>query len=248
MNVPGVAEWNLASFRSFFTESVLIQLGVIGGLIAIAFVATSLTRRRIHPLAEDPEASPLLRKGWTAMERMVAPLFLLLLCLLTVVFFYKFYQPKQDLIRPFTSVAGAWAILRLISGFIKSRAWLRLVAGLAFGVATLHIFGALEKTIGILDAFSFNLGETRISALDFFNGVAILLGLLWLSTLLAGAGESRIRQLPNLPPSLQVLLGKILRAALIFLSFLVALSTVGLDLSSRHLPHMAGVSPSPYGR
>ena len=53
MNVPGVAEWNAASFRSFFTESVLIQLGVVGGLIVIAFVATSLTRRRIHPLAVD---------------------------------------------------------------------------------------------------------------------------------------------------------------------------------------------------
>ena len=227
------ANWDWGEIQSFLEDfSVRLQLAVIGGLLCVSYLATRLTRWRIHPLAENPDSPPLLRKGWAAMERMVTPLYLLLLCLLTIVFFYKFHQPKQDLIRPFTSVAGAWAILRLVSGFIRSRAWLRLVAALAFGLATLHIFGLLGSTVQILDAFGFNLGETRISALDFFNGLAILLGLLWLSSLLAGAGESRIRQLPNLPPSLQVLLGKILRATLIFLSFLVALSTVGLDLSS----------------
>ena len=49
---------------------------------------------------------------------------------------------------------------------------------------------------------------------------------------MGSAGETRIRQLPNLPPSLQVLLVKVVRVLLIFLSFVVAMSTVGLDLSS----------------
>ena len=44
--------------------------------------------------------------------------------------------------------------------------------------------------------------------------------------------EKRIRQLPNFPPSLQVLLAKVVRVLLIFVSFLIAMSTIGLDLSS----------------
>ena len=42
----------------------------------------------------------------------------------------------------------------------------------------------------------------------------------------------KIKQLPNLPPSLQVLLSKLIRTSLIVISFAVALSTIGLDLSS----------------
>ena len=174
------------------------------------------------------------------MERMVAPLFLLSLCLLTVVVFYEYHEPENDLIRPFTSVAGAWGIFRLVSGFIKSRAWLRLIAVIAFGAAALHSFGLLGETLELLKKIGFHVGSTRISALDLFNGIAILLGLLWATSLAAAAGESRIRELPNLPPSLQVLLGKILRLALMFLSFASALTTVGLELSSFALLGGAG--------
>ncbi len=227
------ANWDWGSIQSFLGDySIRLQLAVIAGLLCVSYLATRLTKWRIHPLAENPDSPPLLRKGWKALERMVAPLFLLSLCLLTVIVFYEYHDPERDLIRPFTSVAGAWGIFRLVSGFIKSRAWLRLVAVIAFGAAALHSFGLLSQTAVLLQKLGFNVGATRISALDLLNGIAILLALLWVTSLLAAAGETRIRRLPNLPPSLQVLLGKILRVALVFLSFAVALSTVGLDLSS----------------
>ncbi len=218
---------------AFFTDpSVTLQLGVMGGLLALAYAATRFTKKNIRPLAENPDSPALLRKAWTTLEGMVAPLYLLALSLLTVVVFHRHHVPTHDLIRPFTSVAAAWGVFRLVSAFIKSRAWLRLVAVTAFGVAALHSFGLLGVTTELLRNFGFNLGSTRISALDLLNGTAVLLALLWGASLLSSAGESRIRSLPHLPPSLQVLLGKILRAALVFLSFAIALSTVGLDLSS----------------
>ncbi|SVD70500.1 uncharacterized protein METZ01_LOCUS423354, partial [marine metagenome] len=93
------ANWDWGEIQSFLEDfSVRLQLAVIGGLLCVSYLATRLTRWRIHPLAENPDSPPLLCKGWAAMERMVAPLYLLLLCLLTIVFFYKFHQPKQDLI------------------------------------------------------------------------------------------------------------------------------------------------------
>ena len=224
-------DWETA--QSFLDDpSVRLQLLLMAGLICVTFIATRLTKWRIHPLAENPDSPPLWRKIWAALERMVAPLFLLSLCLLTVIVFYEYHTPTHDLIRPFTSVAGAWGIFRLVSGFIKSRAWLRLVAVVAFGVAALHSFGLLGATVDLLRKLGFSIGSTEISALDLLNGIGILLGLLWGTSMLATAGETRIRQLPHLPPSLQVLLGKIMRIGLVFFSFAVALSTVGLDLSS----------------
>jgi small-conductance mechanosensitive channel len=163
---------------------------------------------------------------------MVAPLYLLVSCLLAVALVERFSISSQELIRPFTSAAGAWATYRMISGFIKSRAWLRLIAVLAFSLAALHSFGLLETTIDLLNLLAFNVGDRRISILDILNGGLILLILLWISSLLGSSGEKKIKKLPHLPPSLQVLLAKILRVILVFVSFAIALSTIGLDLSS----------------
>ena len=181
---------NWESITAFLQDySVRLQLSVVAGLLCLSYLAARITKWRIHPLAEKEDSPEILRRGWSALERMVAPLFLLSLCLLTVVVFYEYHEPENDLIRPFTSVAGAWGIFRLVSGFIKSRAWLRLIAVIAFGAAALHSFGLLGETLELLKKIGFHVGSTRISALDLFNGIAILLGLLWATSLAAAAGE-----------------------------------------------------------
>ena len=58
---------------------------------------------------------------------------------------------SDALIRPFASAATAWAIYRLVSGFTQSRAWLRLIAVIAFSLAALHSFGLLKATLEVLN-------------------------------------------------------------------------------------------------
>ena len=183
-------------------------------------------------LSENNENNEFKKLIWNNATRMVAPIYLLTSCFIAVAVVAKFSISADELIRPFTSAAGAWAIYRMISGFIKSRAWLRLVAVVAFVLAALHSFGLLKATIDLLNLLAFNVGDRRISVLDIINGGIILLFLLWISSLIGSSGEKKIRKLPHLPPSLQVLFAKILRVILVFVSFAIALSTIGLDLSS----------------
>jgi len=221
-------------------ESVHLQLAVIGGLLALSWMATKITKGRFRALAEKPDSPELFKKAWLLAESLIGPVYLLTLCLLTVVGFPKFQNyvldststSGYDLIKPITSVVSAWAVLRFVSVFIKGRAWLRFIAVIVFTVAVLHVFDLLQVTGQALENFGFNVGENRISFLDLINGGGILLGLLWATSVLSRIVETRVKTLPNVPPSLQVLLAKLARMALIFFSVLVALSTVGLDLSS----------------
>ena len=119
------------------------------------------------------------------------PIYLLTSCFIAVAVVAKFSISADELIRPFTSAAGAWAIYRMISGFIKSRAWLRLVAVVAFVLAALHSFGLLKATIDLLNLLAFNVGDRRISVLDIMNGGIILLFLLWISSLVGSSGEKK---------------------------------------------------------
>ena len=228
-----LSEINWGNWEGFWEDpSFQLQAGILTCLIVLAFILTKLTKPLFLSLAANSEKSEFKKLIWTNSIRMIAPFYLLTSCLIVLALVERFSISSQELIRPFTSVAGAWATYRMISGFIKSRAWLRLIAVLAFSLAALNSFGLLQTTLDLLRLLAFNVGDRRISVLDILNGGIILLILLWISSLLGSSGERKIKKLPHIPPSLQVLLTKILRVLLVFVSFAVALSTIGLDLSS----------------
>ena len=224
---------NWENIKDFWLEpSIHIQGGILLGMLLLVVLLTRLTKPLIKSFSDHSVEESWSGKAWKHLERMLAPFYLILLCVVSLVIAGPLELGSEGLIRPFASAATAWAIYRLVSGFTQSRAWLRLIAVIAFGLAALHSFGLLQATVEVLELLSFKVGDRTISLLGLLNGVAILLFLLWISSMLGSSGEKKIRSLPHLPPSLQVLLVKILRVLLIFLSFVVALSTIGLDLSS----------------
>ena len=99
-----------------------------------------------------------------------------------------------------------------------------------FALVTLQSFGILQQQLTFLNLSHSGLAKKNLTAQfdQWANGSTPLL---WATTFMGSAGEKKIKQLPNLPPSLQVLLSKLMRTSLIVISA-IALSTIGLDLSS----------------
>ena len=220
------------AYQFWTTPSARIQAVAIGLSIFLAWTFNKQTKPKILKFSLDPTRSAWLQRSIHIFSQLLLPFFVLLFSLSCRGLLNRFELASTDLINPFVNATSAWLIYRLVSGLTHNRFWLRLAAVLAFGMAALQSFGLLEPTFGFLESASFAVGKSKLSVLDLVNGIFILLFLLWISSLLGSAGESRIRQLPDLPPSLQVLLAKVVRVLLIFLSFLVAMSTIGLDLSS----------------
>ena len=220
------------AFQFWTTPSARIQAAVIGLSIFIAWISSQRAKPKILKLLQDQTRPAWIERTIRILAQLLLPLFLLLCSLLARGVLDRFGFASVDLLNPFVHATTAWLIYRLVAGLTHNRFWLRLAAVLAFGMAALQSFGLLEPTFDFLSSASFSIGKSTLSVLDLVNGIFILLFLLWMSSLLGSAGEARIRELPNLPPSLQVLLAKVIRVFLIFISFLVAMSTIGLDLSS----------------
>ena len=214
------------------TPSAQIQALAIALSILLAWIFSKRSKPKIIKLTKDPTRPAWIERSILILAQLLLPLFLLLFALLSRGLLDRFELAPSDLLNPFVNATTAWLIYRLVAGLTHNRFWLRLAAVLAFGMAALQSFGLLEPTFDFLGSASIAVGKSTLSVLDLVNGIFILLFLLWMSSLLGSAGETRIRQLPNLPPSLQVLLAKVVRVLLIFLSFVVAMSTIGLDLSS----------------
>ena len=130
------------------------------------------------------------------------------------------------------SLAGAWVLIRLLSGFIGNDLLARSVAWIAWSLAALVAVGLFDATVVLLDSVGMTFGKVRISLLSLAKGVIALGVLLWITSALSRALERRIGRAESLTPSVQVLIAKIVRIFLVVLAFLIAIGSLGIDLTA----------------
>ncbi len=130
------------------------------------------------------------------------------------------------------SLLTAWIVIRFAVTLIGEPGWSRLVAVTAWTVAALNIVNLLGPTIELLDGLAINLGDLRISVLGVGKGLLVLGFLLWLANLGSHILERRIKTLPNLTPSVQVLFSKLLKITFFTVAIVAALHSVGIDLTA----------------
>ena len=217
--------WTNETFRNQWFGLLLISILAF----AISIFFHNIILKKLDAKGVKPDKTTLWRP---ATVNLISPLVFLSLIILNIAIFRAFEFETKSFLEPGLYASLAWLAFRISRIFTSNRVWLRLIAFILFALVTLQSFGILTATIDLLELIAFRFGEKRISLLNLINGLMVLLPLLWVTTFMGSAGEKKIKQLPNLPPSLQVLLSKLIRTSLIVISFAVALSTIGLDLSS----------------
>ncbi|MYA87812.1 MAG: mechanosensitive ion channel [Boseongicola sp. SB0662_bin_57] len=130
------------------------------------------------------------------------------------------------------SLAGAWVAIRLASGFISNDLVARSVAWTAWILAALVALGLFDATVTLLDGIGMTFGEVRISLLAIAKGTLALVVLLWTMLVLSNLLERQIRRSDNLTPTVQVLISKIVKIVLVTFAFLVAVGSLGIDLTA----------------
>jgi small-conductance mechanosensitive channel len=130
------------------------------------------------------------------------------------------------------NLATAWVVIAILASVIHNHLFNRLVSIAAWSIAALSIVGLLEPVQDALDAAGISIGGLRITALVALKATVLLLLALWAATSASNFLDRRLRSYPDLTPSIQVLLGKLARIALLTFAVLVVLSTVGIDFSA----------------
>ena len=138
----------------------------------------------------------------------------------------------HDVARVALNLLVAWLCIRAVADLMPSPALGRLIAGSAWALAALNILNLLQPLSEVLDGLAVTFGTVRVSALTVIKAVLSLTFLFWLATSASRLFEQRIAVVADLTPRAQVLLGKLLKIALFTLAFVVALTSVGIDLST----------------
>ena len=237
MDLNDIIELLQAAARSVGAEVTspwfYLQLGLIMAGAGIAFATGAAIRSRIDVTS--------VGMGWPAPLRLFmrvlvgsAPtaVFAVLMTLARVAMMHSTWPSRSYLLSIAANLAFAWQIIRLVTSVIRNTFIVRLVSLSAWLVAALSILGQLDPAIDALDSVSIVLGGLRLTPLLLIKLGVLLVVALWLSNIASNFVESRITRSGDLTPSIQVLLVKMIRLALMIFAIAVVMSAVGINLSA----------------
>lgn len=213
---------------TLFSYASLAQLGII---LCLWLVSSGIT----YWLA--PFVTKIFgeRPAYSGIEPYLKALYLPLFWLLMMLVAWNVAAGQGGpvlLLRIASSLIMIWMVLRLASNLIKSPEVARFVRLVVWTVAVLNIFGWLGPVIGFLDRAEFAVGGNSVSVLGIITGIFTLCVLVWSGLFFARLMEGWLRHSPNVSPSARVLLSKLARIVLVAVAFLVALTSVGIDLTA----------------
>jgi len=227
----------LAEFGNLAYQWILDNVFVVGNAVQLVVVAMALgiallLAKRIKPWLERQRSRSNLARFINVSLPLVLPLIWLLLQWLSISAANTMEWPF-GLLRTTASLLTAWVAIRLVSHLATNPIWSKAFIWIAWSFAALSILGWLGPTVEILDSVAINFGgDLRISLLDVVQSTLALAVLLSIAIYLTRVLETRIRSSQTLSPSVQVLFSKSLKIVLIGLAVLLAIRSVGIDLTA----------------
>ncbi|MBI3434196.1 MAG: mechanosensitive ion channel [Proteobacteria bacterium] len=210
-----------------------LQFGLIALAAVLGLTAAWIIRRRLDVVA--------LTMGWPALARQVAHavnrhlaaiVFVVIAAAIRAVMLQLFWPSQSYVVGVAVSLGSAWVAIAVLAGLIRNQFFYAVVVATAWTLAALSILGLLDPFAKLLDAVAVTLGGLRISLLLVLKTALFLLVTLWFATAAGDFLDRRVRAVSDLTPSMKVLIGKLLRIALVTLAIVIVLSSVGIDLSA----------------
>ena len=216
--------------RDLSRPGVEVEFAVLLGCLAVAFGVCWLLGRR--------HASDSIWFGRAIVDGLLFPLLALMLAYTArnVVDDYQAVPLLRIAVPVLVSLAGIRFLARVFTVVFPAsgvaRLAERLFSWLAWLGAVLWIVGAMPAVLEEMDSITLMFGKTRVSVLDIVGGVLSSGVVLVLSLWVSSALEKRILREAVDDLSLRKIAANAIRALLLLVGLLFALSAVGVDLTA----------------
>jgi len=145
---------------------------------------------------------------------------------------FEFLEFRPWVLDTLSQLTVAGIAIRLLAMTMSNKGLARSTATVVWVFVGLHILGLLTPFTNFLQNLSFSLGDTKFTALGALKGLILAVVFLQAAVMLSKFAVARIGNMRDVSPSVQVLLGKTIKVALFTIAILMAMSSVGIDLTS----------------
>jgi small-conductance mechanosensitive channel len=216
--------------RTVLVPAFIAQAVCVLVLLAAAWWTAPMLHRALDERANRLTAGPVHSVA-IALAR-VATWIALLLLLWFARLAFNAGGNHAALLRLAESLVLVWVLIRVTTMLVRDERVSRAVAVVAWIIAALNIAGLITPVLGLLDAMAMPVGNFRVSVLLVLKGAITLAIFIWLANTASRLAEQRLRFFTPLTPAVQVLASKLVRMTLLTLAVVLALGSIGIDLTA----------------
>ena len=225
--------WVTQIVRLADRPSTLFQIGLVVLAFVVAFVAGRLLEPRLEArVRQIRDRRDLLRFLAILLRRLTWLLFPLVLWIEFAVLRAVTWPSRSYLIGVAATLATAWILVVIAGRTIRNKVLARVTTAFGLVLTTIVILGLFDETTDFLDTIGIAIGDLRLTLLSLVKAAVLLAIFLWVAKLIAGYAERWFEDNEDLTPSLQVLLSKFVRIALITVALLAVVGSLGIDLTA----------------
>ncbi|MGI9370723.1 MAG: mechanosensitive ion channel family protein [Ruegeria sp.] len=209
------------------------QLAIVVLLIVVSFVLKLLTQNRWKEWARARSGWPKwrLRILVQLMRRLTLVYFVVLSWGVYLVMQQVTWPSRSYIIGVLATLATALLIIAFLARLVQNRTLRRIFKWSMWIYATLVALNLTDDVAGFMDGVAISIGDLHISALGILKAVLLIGALLILARLGTKAAERGLARNEDITPSMQVLLAKAIQVALYGIVFIIAIRTLGFDLT-----------------
>lgn len=227
--VPVIFEW-IAGYTTWETVLQIIWLSIS---FFIAHMVSQYVRNVLKKQVSQEERK---RSRWflrpiVLLRRAVYPT-VMVISLFVFLVGSEVFGLRSGLVEVFISLIMAWLVISFVTSFIESRRGYRVATTILWVVAAMHILDVWQDSMAFLEGFQYTLGSKDISLLGFLRGIVFVSFFMWAASALSRTSDRYIRHLDDLTPSVRVLLSKLTRIVLFVMAAVMAMNSMGIDLTT----------------
>ena len=233
LNVPELWQSLTATIHArYWSVDTLVQAVLVLAIAGLGYWLGDILRRALTGLVEH---RPWIADSRGFVERAIARSGMITIAVL--LWLAADLGPRSGLlethlIRTIASLMTAWLVIHILTTIVENRALAKLVALMAWLMAALAILGLFSATVTLLDSIAMTFGELRISALTVAKAI-LAFGILFFCTIaLSNFLERQINRIEGMTASAQVLMNKLIKILLVIVAFLIAINSIGIDLTT----------------
>ena len=224
--------WEILQVSTTSSE-FYVQLGAILAALLVAVSFSLVIRRRVSLFEAEPKAGPLLplRQGIYRTGSLLLPV-LTIVALGAAITLTTVAVNQSWLIRLVQGLVVVILLYRSISRFVDNSFFAAFFKWVVIPLATLSVFGWLDRVTVYLDALSLEVGTIRVSVLSL--GRTLIFGgvLFWLGNISSTFGKQVIRNRQTLDVGTREVATKLFEIALFVTIFLLLLGVMGINLTA----------------
>ena len=223
--------WIQSIQENFISWGSLWQLLAVIGALGLGYAASRYPAKRLREWAEAREARDVLTRLAQSVAKIVWPAFtVVFLWIATAAFDAAGF--RNEGLRVAASLMNAWIVVRFVTANMKPGFWQTAIAIIAWTVAALYILHLLDPVADTLNAAAFTVAGVKVTALRVITSIFIAIVALWLGRIAGDAAQSQLKSNKALNPSIAGILGQVLKVSFMAAAIVVAMSTLGINLTA----------------